>query len=66
MATKQKSTDLGLLQEEAEAAAKTLKGARTAAANAKLALDRAEEAHNNAQKALSIGVESIKTTTRVG
>lgn len=64
--TKQKSTDLGMLQSAAEAAAKTLKGARTAAANAKAALDRAEEAHGIAQKSLSIGMEQIKATTRVG
>lgn len=66
MATKQgKSTDLGLLQGEAESAAKTLKGARTGLANAKQAFDRAEEAYAITQKALSIGVEQIKAATRV-
>jgi len=61
-----KSTDLGCLQLEAEQAAKTLKGAKTALVNAQQAVNRAEEAYANTQKALTIGVEQIKNATKVG
>lgn len=61
-----KSTDLGILQTEAENAARSLKSARTTLTNAKQTVDRAEEAHSVAQKALSLGVEQIKTSTKVG
>lgn len=60
-----KSTDLGMLQNTAESAASHLKAARTTLNNAKLAFDRADEAHSIAQKALSLGVESIKAATKV-
>lgn len=60
-----KSTDLGVLQTEAENAAKRLKGARTVHANAVQALVRAEEAHNVAQKALAAGVAQVSATTKV-
>ena len=59
-----KSTDLGVLQTEAENTAKVLKGARTAAANAKAAEARAEEAYGVAQKALTIGMEQVKAATK--
>lgn len=59
-----RSTDLGVLQTEAENAAKVLKGARTAAANAKAAMERAEEIHAIAQKALTIGMEQVKAATK--
>lgn len=64
MATKNRSTDLGMLQTEAENAAKVLKGARTAAANAKAAVDRAEEAYALSQKALTLGAEQVKAATK--
>lgn len=67
MATKQsKGADLGVLQNEAENAAKVLKGARTAAINAKQAEQKAEEAYGVAQKALAAGVEQVKAATKVG
>lgn len=60
-----KGTDLGVLQEQAEAAAKQFKAANTALNNAKAAATRAAEAHNLAQKALAIAVEQVQASTRV-
>lgn len=66
MATKnRKGADLGVLQNEVEQTARVLKGAKTAEANAKQAVAKAEEAYNNAQRALSAGVEQVKAATKV-
>ena len=60
-----KANDLGILQSEAENAAKVLKAARTVAENARQAEKRAEAAYAVAQKALIIGVEQVQTATKV-
>lgn len=59
-----KSTDLGQLQTEAEKAAKELKAARAATATAKANEARKEEAYAVAQKALAIGVDQVKNSTK--
>ncbi len=59
------STDLGVLQADAESAAKVLKSARTVLATSKLAFERADEAYSIAQKALQAGVEQVKASTKV-
>lgn len=66
MASNQKSkgTDLGVLQQEAEATAKTLKGARTTLTNAKQAVEKAEKAHAVAQEALILGVDAVRAATK--
>lgn len=61
-----KGTDLATLQADAENTARVLKGAKTTAANAKQALDRAEEAYSVAQKALMAGVAQVQAATKVG
>lgn len=63
---KAKGADLGVLQEDVEHAAKALKAAKAALLTAKAAADRAEEVYNNAQKSLTVGVEAVKTATKVG
>lgn len=62
---KAKSVDLGVLQSEAENAARQLKAANTALSNARATVARAEEAYSVAQKALALGTESVKAATRV-
>lgn len=64
MSTK-KGADLGVLQDEVEKTAKTLKGAKTTLANAKQAVAKAEEAYGNAKKALAAGVEQVSAATNV-
>ena len=61
-----KGADLGVLQEDAEAAARVLKGAKTALANAEQAVKKAEESYNVAQKALTAGVAQVQAATKVG
>lgn len=65
MKKQSRSTDLGNLQSDAESAARVLKSARTTLSTAKLAFDRADEAHSVAQKALQAGVEQVKASTKV-
>lgn len=60
-----KATDLGLLQEQAENAARALKGANTALVNAQQAVEKAENAYNIAQKALTAGTEQVRIATKV-
>lgn len=67
MASKQaRGADLGVLQQEVEQAAKSLKGAKTVAANAAQALAKAEDAYGVAQKALAAGVAQVQAATKVG
>lgn len=61
-----KGADLGVLQEEAENAARVLKSAKTALANAEQAVKKAEESYSVAQKALSAGVAQVQASTKVG
>ena len=68
MAAKQQKktgTDLGVLQAEAEKAASRLRGANTALANAQQAAEKAQTAHATAQRNLAVGLEQIKSATRV-
>lgn len=66
MANKGKGADLGVLQQEVEQAAKTLKGAKTALANARQAAEKAEESYAVAQKSLAAGVAQVQAATKVG
>lgn len=67
MAKKQerKGTDLGALQAEAERAASRLKGANTVLINARQAAEKAQEAYAAAQRNLALGMEQVKSATRV-
>lgn len=60
-----KGTDLGVLQEAAEAAAKSYRLAQQNHNRALDALNKAEAAHQNAQKALAAGLEQVRAATKV-
>lgn len=60
-----KGADLGVLQEEVEAAARVLKGANTALKNAQQAAEKAETAYAVSQRALEAGVAQVKAATKV-
>lgn len=68
MATKAaptKAVDLGKLQDIAETATRTLKAASTILAKAIESKEKAEADYHTAQKALSTGVEHIRSALKV-
>jgi hypothetical protein len=65
MAKANKGVDLGVLQNDVEAASRLFKTARTNAINARQAEVKAEQAYDVAQKAMAAGVEQVKAATKV-
>ncbi len=60
-----KALDLGVLQDDAIAAAKAVQLAQSAALKAIAAHSKAEEAHIAAQKTLAAAFESVRQATKV-
>jgi len=62
---RQRGSDLGVLQQEMENAAKALKAARAALNTAQQTEKKAEEAYAVAQRSLAAGVTQVQAATKV-